>query len=100
MGNDELGTTKNIYHFVRDQIKHSWDIQDQRVTIRASDVLREKVGICYAKSNLLAALLRANHIPRRNLLSASHPWRYARDWILHTRFECRISCFYWKVDPA
>lgn len=63
MGNDELGTTKNIYHFVRDQIKHFWDIQDQRVTIRASDVLREKVGICYAKSNLLAALLRANHIP-------------------------------------
>lgn len=36
------------------------------MTIRASDVLREKVGICYAKSNLPAALLRANHIPAGN----------------------------------
>lgn len=63
MGKDELETVRNCYHFVRDCIKHSWDAQDRRVTVRASDVLREKVGICYAKSNLLAALLRANQIP-------------------------------------
>lgn len=34
-----------------------------RVTVTASDVLREGVGICWAKANLLAALLRANGIP-------------------------------------
>jgi len=33
------------------------------VTCRASDVLRHKTGYCYAKSHLLAALLRANQIP-------------------------------------
>lgn len=49
--NDEIELVKNTYYFVRDEIKHSWDIQDKRVTITASDVLREKVGICWAKSN-------------------------------------------------
>ena len=59
----EIELIENSYCFVRDEIKHSWDIQDKRVTVTASDVLREKVGICWAKSNLLAALLRANAIP-------------------------------------
>ena len=56
-------TGKSTYYFVRDEIKHSWDIQDKRVTVTASDVLREGVGICWGKANLLAALLRANGIP-------------------------------------
>lgn len=60
---NEIELVKNTYHFVRDEIKHSWDAQDKRVTVTASDVLREKVGICWAKSNLFAALLRANNIP-------------------------------------
>lgn len=60
---DNIELIKRTYHFVRDDIKHSWDIQDRRITISATDVLREKVGICWAKSNLLAALLRANKIP-------------------------------------
>ena len=33
------------------------------VTCRASDVLAARTGFCYAKSHLLAALLRANGIP-------------------------------------
>ena len=59
----KLDLVKNTFYFVRDKIAHSWDAKDKRITISASDVLREKVGICWAKSNLLAALLRANHIP-------------------------------------
>lgn len=59
----ELDLVRNTYHFVRDNIKHSWDVQDKRVTVSASDVLKEGVGICWAKSNLFAALLRANGIP-------------------------------------
>jgi transglutaminase-like putative cysteine protease len=50
------------YHFVRDEIKHSWDAQDKRVTAKASQVMQEGVGICWAKANLLAALLRLNGI--------------------------------------
>ena len=60
---DELSLIRNTYYFVRDEIKHSWDAQDRRVTVSASDTLREGVGICWAKANLLAALLRANGIP-------------------------------------
>lgn len=60
---DELSLIRDTFYFVRDEIKHSWDAQDSRVTVTASDALREGVGICWAKSNLLAALLRANGIP-------------------------------------
>ncbi len=60
---NELSLIKNTYYFVRDEIKHSWDAQDRRVTVSASDTIREGVGICWAKANLLAALLRANGIP-------------------------------------
>ena len=60
---NEIELVKNTYYFVRDEIKHSWDVQDKRVTITATDVLREQVGICWAKANLLVALLRANEIP-------------------------------------
>ncbi|MFI6287780.1 transglutaminase family protein [Streptomyces sp. NPDC051018] len=49
--------------FVRDSIAHSQDAGDPRVTWRASDVLRLRTGICYAKSHALAALLRAEGIP-------------------------------------
>ncbi|WP_078577741.1 transglutaminase-like domain-containing protein [Salipaludibacillus agaradhaerens] len=51
------------FTFVRDHIAHSWDIQGTRVTCTALDVLTYKEGICYAKSHLLAALLRSVEIP-------------------------------------
>jgi len=54
---------KKCFEWVRDTIKHSWDYQLNPVTCKASDVLRHKTGYCYAKSHLLAALLRANQIP-------------------------------------
>ncbi|EAU55759.1 transglutaminase-like domain-containing protein [Mariprofundus ferrooxydans] len=54
---------KACYEFVRDEIKHSWDYRLSPVTCRASDVLKYGTGYCYAKSHLLAALLRANGIP-------------------------------------
>lgn len=55
-------TARNCFLFVRDTIKHSWDYKQNPVTIRASDVLKHQTGFCYAKSHLLAALLRANSI--------------------------------------
>lgn len=51
------------FEFVRDDIAHAWDIGASLVTCSASDVLANKQGICYAKSNLLAALLRSQGIP-------------------------------------
>lgn len=55
--------TKCCFEFVRDFIKHSWDYRMNPVTCKASEVLIHGTGYCYAKSHLLAALLRANAIP-------------------------------------
>jgi len=54
---------KACFEFVRDHIKHSNDYKLNPITCKASDVLKHKTGYCYAKSHLLAALLRANDIP-------------------------------------
>jgi transglutaminase-like putative cysteine protease len=51
------------FEWVRDEIHHSIDYRMNPVTCRASDVLQFKTGLCFAKSHLLAALLRANKIP-------------------------------------
>lgn len=55
--------SKACFEYVRDEIKHSNDYRLNPVTCRASEVLKHKTGYCYAKSHLLAALLRANGIP-------------------------------------
>jgi len=54
---------KAAYLFVRDEISHSFDCDAKIITARASDVLMHKTGICHAKANLLAALLRSQSIP-------------------------------------
>lgn len=60
---NEWELAKASFEFVRDEIQHSWDYRKNPVTCRASDVLIHGTGYCYAKSHLLAALLRANNIP-------------------------------------
>ncbi len=61
-GGDEA-TAKSCFEWVRDNIRHSSDYQVNPITCKASDVLQYNTGYCYAKSHLLAALLRANGIP-------------------------------------
>ncbi|MDX3188214.1 transglutaminase family protein [Streptomyces sp. MN03-5084-2B] len=63
VGDDPVEAAKTAFLFVRDEVDHVMDAADPRVTWRASDVLRERVGICHAKAHLLAALLRAQGIP-------------------------------------
>jgi transglutaminase-like putative cysteine protease len=58
-----MAISKACFEWVRDEIRHSYDYQMNPVTCRASDVLQHKTGYCFAKSHLLAALLRANQIP-------------------------------------
>ena len=60
---DKEQISKACFKFVRDEIKHSLDYELNPVTCKASDVLKQGTGYCYAKSHLLAALLRANEIP-------------------------------------
>ena len=56
-------TAKACFEWVRDNIFHSSDDRLNPITCKASEVLQHKTGYCYAKSHLLAALLRANAIP-------------------------------------
>ncbi|MFF3545631.1 transglutaminase domain-containing protein [Streptomyces platensis] len=73
---DAYTYAKSAFEFVRDTIAHSQDAGDERsemgvlpaegwgkVAWRASDVLAQRTGICYAKAHALAALLRAEGIP-------------------------------------
>lgn len=54
---------KKCFEYVGDHIHHTGDHKDNITTCRASDILKYKTGWCYAKSHLLAGLLRANGIP-------------------------------------
>ena len=63
-GCDEpMEIARRCFEWVRDENKHSHDHGLQPVTCSASDVLKVGSGFCYAKSHLLAALLRGNGIP-------------------------------------
>jgi transglutaminase-like putative cysteine protease len=59
----EEDRARALFEWVRDEISNSLDIETDVVTCNASQVLREKTGLSYAKSHLLAALLRARAIP-------------------------------------
>jgi len=63
VSSSDVAIAKHCFEWVRDNIKHSCDYQLNPVTCKASDVLKFGTGYCYAKSHLLAALLRANKIP-------------------------------------
>jgi transglutaminase-like putative cysteine protease len=61
--NTDVEKAEIAYEFVRDEVPHSFDINAEVITAKASDVLKNKTGICHAKANLLAALLRSQGIP-------------------------------------
>lgn len=59
----ETEFVKMAYEYVRDMISHSVDISADTVTCSASEVLKAGHGICFAKSHLLAAILRSKSVP-------------------------------------
>jgi transglutaminase-like putative cysteine protease len=60
---DPIEIARRSFEWVRDEIEHCSDFGRSEVTCKASEVLTARTGFCYAKSHLLAALLRANKIP-------------------------------------
>lgn len=59
----EIEFIRAAYEYVRDKISHSADINEDIITCSASEVLKAGHGICFAKSHLLAALLRSKAVP-------------------------------------
>ena len=97
--NDPAVIAQRCFEFVRDQIKHSFDYKLNPVTCKASDVLTHETGYCYAKSHLLAALLRANNIPaglcyQRLMITDVPPF------CLHGLVAVYLERFGWyRLDP-
>ncbi len=54
---------KLAFTIARDQVKHSFDTGNLEVAISAEDALAHENGICFAKSHVLATLLRGMGIP-------------------------------------
>ncbi|MCB0913775.1 MAG: transglutaminase family protein [Propionibacteriaceae bacterium] len=60
---DDPGFARAAYEWVRDRITHSFDAGDRRVTLTATEVLEAGTGLCFAKSHLLASVLRSQGVP-------------------------------------
>lgn len=98
--NTDIEIAKNCFEYVRDNINHTGDYKDNITTCKASDVLRFKTGWCYAKSHLLAALLRANNIPTGFCYQRLSCSEYKKDiYCLHGLNAIYLNEFGWyKVD--
>jgi len=92
---------EKCFEYVRDEIHHSGDYKDDITTCRASEVLERKTGWCYAKSHLLAALLRANAIPTGFCYQRLSCSEYKKDkYCLHGLNAVYLKDFGWyKIDP-
>ena len=90
---------RRSFEFVRDEIRHSWDYKLNPVTCKASDVLLHRTGYCYAKSHLLAALLRANKIPA-GLCYQRLSLADAKSFCLHGLNAVYLESSGWyRIDP-
>ncbi|MFI9757153.1 transglutaminase domain-containing protein [Streptomyces sp. NPDC051963] len=88
---DSYAYARAAFEYVRDAIPHSQDSGDLRVTWRASDVLEQGTGICYAKAHALAALLRAEDIPTALC--------YQRFEVVHGLVAVRFNGAWHRQDP-
>jgi transglutaminase-like putative cysteine protease len=88
---DSYEYARAAFEYVRDRVTHSQDADDPRVTWRASDVLEQGTGICYAKAHALAALLRAEDIPAALC--------YQRLGVVHGLVAVRFHGAWHRQDP-
>lgn len=94
---DDVDFARASFEWVRDEVAHSYDVQDPRVTLSATDVLRERVGLCYAKSVLYAAVLRSQGVPAalgyQRLRSSSG------GFVLHGLVSVHLEGAWHRQDP-
>ncbi len=96
----DVEIARRCFLYVRDEIHHSGDYKDKITTYIASDVLKYRTGWCYAKSILLAALLRANNIPTGFCYQRLSCSEYVNDvYCLHGLNSVYLKNFGWyRVD--
>lgn len=98
---DDVRIAKNCFLFVRDEIKHIGDYKLNYKSVKASEVLKNKAGWCYAKAHLLAALLRVNNIPTGFCYQRLSCGEYKDDiYCLHGFNAIYLKNYGWyRVDP-
>ncbi len=97
---DDEQEARRCFLWVRDQVRHSSDCGSPVVTCAASQVLRERVGFCYAKSHLLAALLRARRIPAALCYQRLSLDGAAQAYCLHGLVAVFLNRHGWyRIDP-
>jgi transglutaminase-like putative cysteine protease len=94
-----LQVAQRSFEWVRDNIQHSSDYKRNPVTCAASEVLAAGTGYCYAKSHLLAALLRANGIPSGFCYQRLSIGDHGAPYSLHGFNAIHLTDFGWyRVD--
>ena len=97
---EKIHVAKACFEWVRDNIRHTSDSQDNTITCRASDVLLAETGYCYAKSHLLSALLRANEIPAGLCYQRLSDDETGPHFCLHGLNAVYLAEFGWyRIDP-
>lgn len=97
---DDEEIARRCFLWVRDHVRHSSDHALPVVTCTASDVLRHRAGFCYAKSHLLAALLRARGIPAALCYQRLALDDTASSFFLHGLVAIHLKRHGWyRVDP-
>jgi transglutaminase-like putative cysteine protease len=95
-----LAVARACFEWVRDAIPHSLDAGRDEVTCSASEVLRVGTGLCYAKSHLLVALLRANALPAAFVYQRLALDERGEQFCLHGLAAVRLPSGAWyRVDP-
>ncbi len=91
---------ERCFEFVRDKIRHMGDAGEGITTCSASEVLERGSGWCYAKSHLLAALLRANGIPAALCYQRLSCSEYVKDiYCLHGLNAVYLKAYGWyRID--
>ncbi len=59
----EVDKAKAIFEWVRDKIPHTKDVNREEVTCSSTEAFDHGTGICFAKSHVLASMMRSENIP-------------------------------------
>lgn len=87
---------RRAFEHVRDDVAHSFDADDPRVTVTAREVLDAGVGLCYAKAILLTAVLRSGGIPT----ALCYQWLVDDDYfMLHGLVAVHLDGGWHRQDP-
>jgi transglutaminase-like putative cysteine protease len=97
---DDEEVAQRCFLWVRDSVHHSLDHRVSVVTCTASDVLKHRTGFCYAKSHLLAALLRARQVPAALCYQRLALDNTGSSFFLHGLVAIHLDHHGWyRVDP-